>query len=543
MKTLYYIICLFFSLLSSNKCMTQNYKPEWDNVTAKNWPDGFFMAQIVSSADGSIQKAICYKSSLKKPQPLIVSLHTWSGDYNQEDPLAREILLRDWNYIHPDFRGVNNKPEACGSQYVISDIEDAINFAVQNFITDSANVHIIGVSGGGYATMLAFMKLRFPVKSFNAWVGISNLEEWYYESVGRQLRYASDLEGVTTNGKGFDAVEARRRSPVFMDYQPELRKNSALNIYTGIHDGYTGSVPITQSTNMFNKLLKDIYPEKSREVISDSLKLILLEKRMNPGESYGFIGERLIHLQRILPKLSITVFEGGHEMLVTQALSLLPAGNIQNMKPLNILTIGDSNGASENGWPVQIKKLLPYSTVINKSISGNTIGFDNLGQEKLNTLKNIEHYLNEANNALLSNNTFDFILIGLGTNDAKKIFERNQKEVTQNLDFLIKKIKDYYIKKEEKIPTIVIISPPPMEDDKADKIKYEGGNQRIEVNNTKFKKVAGKNEVIFIDIYQDLKKAGAGITTDGVHLTEKVQFQIAEKILMSISGNSSLTIN
>ncbi|MFA5326348.1 MAG: hypothetical protein WC384_01025 [Prolixibacteraceae bacterium] len=55
--------------------------------------------------------AVFYKTSQTAPQPLVVSLHTWSGDYTQEDPLAKEILLRDWNYIHPDFRGVNNKQQ------------------------------------------------------------------------------------------------------------------------------------------------------------------------------------------------------------------------------------------------------------------------------------------------------------------------------------------------------------------------------------------------------------------------------------------------
>ena len=78
-------------------------------------------------------------------------MHTWSGDYNQEDPLAKEVLLRDWNYIHPDFRGPNNNSNACGSSLVITDLEDAIQFAINHGIVDTANTHIIGVSGGGYA--------------------------------------------------------------------------------------------------------------------------------------------------------------------------------------------------------------------------------------------------------------------------------------------------------------------------------------------------------------------------------------------------------
>jgi len=107
-------------------------KTAWDNTADKKWPVGFKQTEIKSSADSSAQKAIFYKTGQSKPQPLIVSLHTWSGNFTQEDPLTKEILLRDWNYIHPDFRGANNTPQSCGSELVIQDIEDAIQFAIKN---------------------------------------------------------------------------------------------------------------------------------------------------------------------------------------------------------------------------------------------------------------------------------------------------------------------------------------------------------------------------------------------------------------------------
>lgn len=526
-------LVLIFCVILFSQISAQDAKTAWDNTISKNWPENFLPVEIKSIADGKIQHAVFCKTTQKKPQPLIVSLHTWSGDFLQEDPLAEEVALRDWNYIHPDFRGPNNNPQACGSELVIQDIEDAIHFAIHTGNVDTSEVHIIGVSGGGYAAMLAFMKLRFPAKSFSAWAGISNLNDWYFESKGRNQRYAKDLEGVTTSGKGFDAAEARKRSPVLMDFQPELRKKSTLRIYTGIHDGYTGSVPITHSINMFNKLLAEMYPNKTEESVSDSLKLILVEKRMNPAGFQGVLGGRNIHLQRWLPKLSLTIFEGTHEMLVPQGLALLPVGIENHLHPLNMLTIGDSNGAAENGWPTQLRKLLPFSTIINKSISGNTIGFDNLGQEKLNTLKNIDNYLDEAKVELGADQNFDVILIGLGTNDAKIIFDDRQNEVPHNLKLLIEKIKERPEFSGENQPGIFVISPPPMEEEKADQAKYGGGNQRISANNIQFKKVAEKNRAIFIDINTELKNAGIGFTTDGVHLNSKAQFKVAG----IISGN------
>ncbi|HCE58724.1 MAG TPA: hypothetical protein DER09_13075 [Prolixibacteraceae bacterium] len=206
----------------------------------------------------------------------------------------------------------------------------------------------------------------------------------------------------------------------------------------------------------------------------------------------------------------------------------------RNLATLNILTIGDSNGAAENGWPAQLRKLLPFSTIINKSISGNTIGFDNLGQEKLNTLKNIDIYLDEAKSELGADRNFNVILIGLGTNDTKKIFENRQKEVTENLQLLIEKIIARPEFSGENQPVIIVISPPPMEEEKADQVKYGGGNQRIELNNIQFKKVAEENKATFIDINTELKKAGAGFTVDGVHLTNQAQLEVAGMIAEKI---------
>jgi|GEM_PF-2903038 len=63
-----------------------------DNAIAKNWPDNFERVEILSSVDNEIQQAIFFRSQLATPQPLIVSLHSWSGDYLQADLLAEEIV-------------------------------------------------------------------------------------------------------------------------------------------------------------------------------------------------------------------------------------------------------------------------------------------------------------------------------------------------------------------------------------------------------------------------------------------------------------------
>ena len=530
------IITAFLLFATPFFSLAQEIQPAWDNTVDKKWPELFVPVEIKSSADGKIQNAVFYKSTLSQPQPLIVSLHSWSSDYLQEDQLSGEILLRGWNYIHPDFRGRNNNPEACGSSRVISDIEDAIQFAIQNANVDKSEVHIIGSSGGGYATLLSFMQIRYPVKSFSAWVPISNLEDWYWETKARDLQYAHDLEGVTTNGNGFDPEEARRRSPVLMDFPSERRKNASLHIYTGIHDGYTGSVPITHSINMYNRLLPEMYPGHAGQLVSDSLKLLLLGKRMNPAPDTNLVlGGRKVHLHRGFPQLSLTVFEGRHEMIVPQALSLIPVYGKRNFQDFHILTIGDSNGAAPDGWPAQLEKLLPFSTVINCSVSGNTIGFDNLGNPKLNTLRNIQAYLDSALTKIQPAQKIDMIIFGLGTNDAKQVFDPKQDEVAENLDSLLSATIQFFQKNNLEVPQIVLLTPPPMNEKLADPVKYGGGNQRIQKNLSRFQAIAQKYQVPLIDIFSFYTSAPGEKTRDGIHLTAEAQFQMAEFIVNSLN--------
>lgn len=514
----------------------QKKEPAWDNTGNKSWPGGFQQAEIKSSVDGVLQKVWFYKTSKTSDQPLIISLHTWSGDYNQGDPLAKEILLRDWNYIHPDFRGPNNNPDACGSRLVISDLQDAITFAVKQGNVDTTNVHIVGVSGGGYAALLAYMKINYPVKSFNAWVPISNLSDWYWESKGRNAKYATDLEQVAMKDGLMNWKELDSRSPIRLPFPGNKRKNASLHIYAGVHDGYTGSVPISHSILFYNKIASALYPGQQDKLVADNMLMELLARQLNPYANTKLtLSGREIHLLKQFSNLSLTIFEGGHEMLVSPALVLPPIDENKNLEPLHILTIGDSNGAFDFGWPQQISKLMPYSTIINKSVSGNTIGFDNLENPKLNALKNVQQYLDSTYGALPVNAELDYILIGLGTNDTKTIFKELQKEVAANMTTLLQKINNYLSEHNKKIPRICIITPSPMDEQKIDSVKYAGGDLRIQNNNTAFKKIAATNHVDYLDTYRLLKINFSEKTADGIHLNEKAQFELASLIISYIN--------
>jgi len=283
-----------------------------------------------------------------------------------------------------------------------------------------------------------------------------------------------------------------------------------------------------------------MYPEQKSHRISDRQQLELLAKRTTSDPDTNLvIGGRKVHLIRKLPHLSLTVFEGGHEMLVPQALVLPPIDGNKNLEPLNILTIGDSNGAFEYGWPQQLMKLMPYATVINKSIPGNTIGFDNLDQPKLNTITNLNTYLDDAFSKSGTNGELDFIFIGLGTNDVKTIFAERQNEVEANMATLLQRISEYIKDHNKKAPHICIITPSPMDEQKTDTLKYGGGDLRIQKNNEQFKKIAAAHHVDFLDSYTLLRKDFAEKTTDGIHLNEKAQFELAVIILTCINQKSN----
>jgi hypothetical protein len=288
----------------------------------ESWSNAFKKVEIVSSFDGKIQQAYFYATHSKTPKPLIISLHTWGGNYKQTDILGKAAVEKDWNYIHPDFRGANNNSEACGSYQVISDIDDAISYALKNANTDSLNVNVIGASGGGYATLLAYMRSTKNIRSFSAWVPISNLEDWYYESLERDISYAKDLSLVTTgNTVNFNPAEARSRSPFFMTTPVKMRINSNLNIFCGINDGYSGSVPISQSINFYNKVVGDFDTMAIDSKVGEQVEDLLIKRQyLCKSKSNKKIGDRKIIFQiNYKDKVSLTIFEGGHEILESAA--------------------------------------------------------------------------------------------------------------------------------------------------------------------------------------------------------------------------------
>ena len=191
-----------------------------------------------------------------------------------------------------------------------------------------------------------------------------------------------------------------------------------------------------------------------------------------------------------------------------------------------ILAIGDSNGALPEGWVEQLKRIRAGDVIYNTCISGNTIGFDNNGQKKLNTLRNLNRYMNEAYDQM---GDIDDIIIMLGTNDCKAVYKDSIRLVPDNFIKLLKMIRDHSVYRKCK-PCIYVVSPPPVGRDEIMIEKYHGGAERIALLQPQFKKITRKNKAAFIDTYSVLLPVWDNYSTDGIHLKPEGQKIIAETV-------------
>jgi hypothetical protein len=333
-KTISYILILVLGL-ATGIFITQNetiwnalknpfansFTP-FDDSRQSKWDADFKVVELKSSLDNSLQKAYFFKSKSAAPKPLVVSLHSWSGNYEQKDELAALSKIKDLNYIHPDFRGVNWTKDACCSDLALTDIDDAIDFAIKNSNVDLSRIYVIGSSGGGYATLATFMKSKHLIRRFSAWVPISDLPAWYAQSKIMGTKYAENILDCTSSKDSLNMEIAIKKSPIYWKTPVEKLNTTEFQIYAGVYDGIQGSVPITHSINFYNKILKDKLVIDRSIYVSDSEKLYLLEYRKALGK-FGSIAGRKVFLKKQSGNLGLTIFEGNHEMLTEYAFNEL----------------------------------------------------------------------------------------------------------------------------------------------------------------------------------------------------------------------------
>jgi len=288
------------------------------------WPltaEGQSLKEIayVSSADQSKQPAMFYAPNTKEPVPLVVALHTWSGDYKQEfhKDVAEWCLKNGWAYIHPDFRGPNVRPEATGSELVVADILSAVEYAKKAANIDASAIYLVGTSGGGYAALL--MAGRHPEvwAGVSAWAAISDLKAWYLESERANRDYYKQIARSCGGPPGQSAAvdeQYRKRSPqTYLAAAKGLR----LHINAGIGDTL---VPISHSLDAFNEVA-DPADRLSEDEIREFVEKAAVPAHLKMLISDPSYGQNRPLFRRTSGTATVTVFQGGHEIVPEAAMA------------------------------------------------------------------------------------------------------------------------------------------------------------------------------------------------------------------------------
>jgi poly(3-hydroxybutyrate) depolymerase len=279
---------------------------------------------VTSSLDGTEQP--CYLMLPEgfrpdgPPLPLLVSLHTWSGNVEQRDAkMEEEALGRGWIYLWPHFRGPNKSPDACGSEKAQQDILDAVDWVLERYPVDRGRIYLTGASGGGHMAML--MAGRYPQRwtAVSAWVGISDLAAWHARHA--KSRYGQMIRASCGGAPGESPAidqQYRLRSPkTWLDRAVEV----PLDLGAGVHDGHKGSVPIRHTLDAFNVVaaaqgLSGVAEEEIAQLSRPNGRL----ERPQPSDQQqdGALG-RAVYLRRTAGKARVTIFEGGHERVAPAA--------------------------------------------------------------------------------------------------------------------------------------------------------------------------------------------------------------------------------
>ena len=271
---------------------------------------------VTSTKDGTPQKVVYTQpdsaaKNLPGPAvPLLVFLHTWSGSIEQGPLLIGLAKQRGWVMVAPDFRGINDHPEACASDLASQDIVDAVEYAKSRARIDTDRIYLVGGSGGGHMSLVMAARTPQIWAAVSAWVPISDLTAWHAESTVRKNQYAQMIEQCC-GGKPGPATEAeyRHRSPLF---HLAAAKGVPLDINTGIHDGHTGSVPVSQSLHAFNVLAA-----QDKQISGEDIAFMTREEKIPAllaAETQHDPERQMATLfRRSSGNVRVTVFEGGHD--------------------------------------------------------------------------------------------------------------------------------------------------------------------------------------------------------------------------------------
>jgi len=326
------------------------------NPPPAGWPEEVREIEVEASVDNTIQPMLTYTAKSQEKRPLLVGLHTWSGDYRQaggQVVYARWCIERDWHFVHPHFRGPNWTPEACGSEKVVQDIVDAVEYMTQHATVDTSRIYLAGASGGGYAALLMAGRTPEIWAGVSAWVPISDIRAWWEQcDEGPYSKYARHIEkavGGRPDQNEKAAQECVKRSPVSY-----LSRAASVNldINAGVTDGHKGgSVPFSHALYAFNSVV----PAVDR-LADDWIESFYARQGLPEGAAKAdadpLYGDKDVIFRKISGNTRVSIFMGGHEIIHQAALNWLAAQRkgapaVWNIEEICLIKTG--KGESDSG--------------------------------------------------------------------------------------------------------------------------------------------------------------------------------------------------
>lgn len=286
------------------------------------------VVEVTSSRDGKKQRAIFYDSGAKARRPLLVVLHSWSADYEQnlDIPFAEFAIKNDWAFIHPDFRGPNLRPQATASELAIQDVIDAVTYVRNRAAVDARRIYLVGYSGGAMKALV--LAGRYPELwgAVAAWGAIYDIADWYrfdhHDKKAYRKQIAASCGGKPRPGSRAEA-ECKERSPA--DQLGPAAGRVPILIAHGLRDR---TVPIRHAIDAFNELAApgDRLSGEQRAYIDEkgeiprALQLTASPRDPTLASIFGK-AEAPLRFERTSRTATLVLFDGGHDMVYNAALA------------------------------------------------------------------------------------------------------------------------------------------------------------------------------------------------------------------------------
>jgi len=278
------------------------------------------LVQIRSTRDGTSQPAYVIVPPGYGPStpaaPLVVALHTWNFTQEQRfQELETGTTRRNWIYLFPNFRGVDDHPDACGSQTAQQDILDAISWTRSNLKVDAKRIYLYGWSGGGHMALLMAARQPELWTAVSAWAGITDMAAYYRERAQDKPPTTTDqlracMGGAPAANASVD-VQYAARSPIT---NLAGAANVPIDIWNGRDDN---DVSLTHALLAFNRLADatGARPVSTEETAQLTRPDGRLDHPQPNDQAPDPNVARDIFLRRTAGPSRVTIYKGGHKAM------------------------------------------------------------------------------------------------------------------------------------------------------------------------------------------------------------------------------------